>query len=79
MPLIVPASMLLLGNSDVTVVLKMWLQIVMVSSFTFGLIGLNAGHHHPDVLHEGDKLRYGAFLCFFFLRKPRTFTLAGHI
>lgn len=61
MPLIVPASMVLLGNSDVTVVLRMWLQIIMVSSFTFGLIGLNAGHHHPDVLHEGDQLRFGAF------------------
>lgn len=56
-PLIVPISMVLFGTMNVLVVLRIWLEIVMVSSFAFGLIGLNAGHHHPDVIHEGDKLR----------------------
>ncbi|KAK9739690.1 Fatty acid desaturase [Popillia japonica] len=31
--------------------------IIIVSSFFFGVIGLNAGHHHPDLFHDGDDVR----------------------
>ncbi|XP_071447528.1 cytochrome b5-related protein-like [Hetaerina americana] len=34
-----------------------WLGVVLVSSFLFGYIGLNAGHHHPEVFHAGDAER----------------------
>lgn len=57
-PLIVPLTMFVFGSSSLIVVLKVWLQIILVNSFLFGLIGLNAGHHHPDIVHEGDKIRY---------------------
>lgn len=56
-PLIVPLVMILFGNTNLFTVLIVWLQIILVCSFIFGLIGLNAAHHHPDILHEGDKTR----------------------
>lgn len=28
-----------------------------MSSFIFGLVGLNAGHHHNKVFHDGDDLK----------------------
>lgn len=58
-PLIVPLVMYFFGNQDVSTVLKYWLVTMMMASFIFGLIGLNAAHHHPDVTHEGDALREG--------------------
>lgn len=56
-PLVVPATMLMFGSTNVVIVAKVWMQIVLVNSFVFGLIGLNAGHHHPDRVHDGDKVR----------------------
>lgn len=56
-PLIVPVSMFVFGSPNIFAVLLAWIQIVMISSFIFGLVGLNAGHHHPDIVHEGDKVR----------------------
>lgn len=56
-PLTIPISMLLFGNSNLWIVLKVWMQIIFTNSFIFGLVGLNAGHHHPDIVHEGDKIR----------------------
>lgn len=56
-PLIVPLAMMTFGSSNPITVLKVWMQIVLTKSFLFGLIGLNAGHHHPDIVHEGDKIR----------------------
>lgn len=57
-PLVIPISMLIFGNPNPFTVLKIWLQIIMITSFTFHLIGLNAGHHHPDLVHDGDKIRF---------------------
>lgn len=57
-PLIVPLAIIVFGNPNPFTVLKVWLQIIIANSFLFHLIGLNAGHHHPDVVHEGDKIRY---------------------
>lgn len=48
--------MYLVDSSCLFGVLKMWLFIVVVASFCFGLIGLNAAHHHPEVFHSGDKI-----------------------
>lgn len=56
-PLIVPVSMFIFGSSSIWIVAKVWMQIVLINSFMFGLIGLNAGHHHPDNVHDGDKVR----------------------
>lgn len=57
-PLAIPLAMLIFGNSNPFTVLKVWLQIILANSFIFHLIGLNAGHHSPDLLHDGDKLRF---------------------
>lgn len=56
-PIVVPVFMLMFGNLNLVIVIKIWMQIILVNSFIFGLIGLNAGHHHPDRLHDGDKVR----------------------
>lgn len=56
-PLVIPFAMIVLGNSNPFTVFKVWIQIILANSFIFHLIGLNAGHHHPDIVHEGDKIR----------------------
>ncbi|XP_069700190.1 cytochrome b5-related protein-like [Periplaneta americana] len=35
----------------------MWSWILIVSSFSFVFIGLNAAHHHPEIFHDGDAPR----------------------
>lgn len=54
---ILPTFMYLVDSSScLGTVLKMWIFIVMVASFGFGLIGLNAAHHHPEIFHSGDTI-----------------------
>jgi hypothetical protein len=55
---LLPLAMLLLGKQEFFEVFRMYSFIIMTSSFIFGFVGLNAAHHHPDVTHEGDELRY---------------------
>lgn len=57
-PLSIPLVMFVFGTPNIWIVLKIWLQIILTGSFLFGAIGLNAGHHHPDIVHDGDKLRF---------------------
>lgn len=49
--------MVLTTDVSILTVLVRWLLIVSVSSFIFHLIGLNAAHHDPKILHEGDAQR----------------------
>lgn len=56
-PFIVPFVMILFGNANLYITFITWTKIVFVSSFTFGLIGLNAGHHSNDLVQDGDKMR----------------------
>lgn len=53
-PLSVPFFMFLFGKSDPYFIFKSWMYILWVGSLTFGFIGLNAAHHHPEIVHEGD-------------------------
>lgn len=62
-PLVLPLFMIIFGTHNPFTILKVWLQIILVKSFVFALVGLNAGHHHPDNVHEGDKIRW------FFMQK----------
>jgi len=55
-PLTLPLTMFYFGKMEVLVVLKLWAVMIGVCSFLLGVVGLNAGHHHPDVTHEGDQL-----------------------
>lgn len=58
-PFVVPLTMYLCGGDEAHTsnVLKWFLIILTISSFVFALIGLNAGHHHPEAVHEGDAIR----------------------
>ncbi|KAK5641849.1 hypothetical protein RI129_010396 [Pyrocoelia pectoralis] len=56
-PLTLPLAMFLVSGVNFQAALKMWLFIIIISSFTFSAIGFNASHHHPDVFHEGDAPR----------------------
>lgn len=44
--------MFLIAPSTATLVT--WMKIILVGSFHFGIVGLNAAHHHPDIYHDGD-------------------------
>lgn len=52
--LLLPTLMILIGGSSLLQALEMWIFIILVGSFFFGCIGLNAAHHHPDIFHYGD-------------------------
>lgn len=55
-PLTLPLAMFYFGRSDIVLVLKFWSVIIAMCSFLVGVVGINAGHHHPDVTHEGDQI-----------------------
>lgn len=46
--------MFLITSAPLMQVLKFWVLILLAGSFIFSLIGLNAAHHHPEIVHEGD-------------------------
>lgn len=56
-PLTLPLAMFYFGKTDLLLVLKLWSVMIGVCSFMTGFIGLNAGHHHPSVTHEGDEIQ----------------------
>ncbi|KAJ9587921.1 hypothetical protein L9F63_018647, partial [Diploptera punctata] len=57
LPLVLPVLMMMYSGAGLHVVFSMWMWIILVSSFVFGFIGLNAAHHHPDIFHDGDTPR----------------------
>lgn len=56
-PFILPVLMLLFGNHSIWVVTKIWLFIISLTSFMYGIVGVNAGHHHNTIFHDGDELK----------------------
>uniref|UniRef100_A0A1Y1KP17 Cytochrome b5-related protein n=1 Tax=Photinus pyralis TaxID=7054 RepID=A0A1Y1KP17_PHOPY len=56
-PFTLPLAMYLINTANPLAAVKMWLLIVTVASFIFGVIGFSAAHHHPDAFHEGDAPR----------------------
>ena len=54
---ILPTIMYMLGDISLTKTIFLWLYIIGVGSFSYGVIALNAGHHHPEIIHEGDELQ----------------------
>ena len=58
-PFPVPIIMWLLGGADHSFLcaLKMFLIIILAGGFVFGLVAINAGHHHPEIVHDGDAIR----------------------
>lgn len=58
-PFVVPVIMYSFGGSNSFIdALKMFSAIILFGGFFFCANGLNAGHHHPDSLHEGDAIRF---------------------
>ena len=55
-PFVIPACMLMSGASVLSTLI-MWTFIVSACSVVFGFIGFTAGHHHPDIFHDGDAPR----------------------
>lgn len=53
-PFSIPVVMLFFNNFDVFKTIKLWILILWMGGFAFGVIGLNAAHHHPEINHEGD-------------------------
>lgn len=66
-PLILPLTMLVFV--DLTVinlykVIGLWMFIIGAASFMYSLVAVNAGHHGPSNVHEGDEvlsLDFGIF------------------
>lgn len=58
LPFIIPIIMYLFGGDHSFIsALKMFSIIVAAGGFAFGIIAVNAGHHHPDIVHDGDPVR----------------------
>ncbi|XP_011153853.1 cytochrome b5-related protein isoform X2 [Harpegnathos saltator] len=55
-PFILPLAMSLFAPT-ILIAWKLWLTMILVSSFLGALIGFNAAHHHPDIFHDGDIYR----------------------
>ncbi|KAG5882183.1 hypothetical protein JTB14_016451 [Gonioctena quinquepunctata] len=55
--LILPAFMYAFGGQTLLATMGMWACIISIGSFHFAFVGVHAGHHHPDVFHDGDTPR----------------------
>lgn len=66
-PLVLPLTMLLFVDStayNLVKVIALWLFIIGAASFMYSLVAVNAGHHGPANVHEGDEvlsLDFGIF------------------
>ncbi|XP_024085522.1 cytochrome b5-related protein-like [Cimex lectularius] len=49
--------MVVLGGVSLWKAFLWWNVILLLASFFFGVIGLNAAHHHPELFHDGDEPR----------------------
>lgn len=57
-PFIIPIVMYMFGgDNSIFDALKLFFLIVLSGGFIFGIIGWNAGHHHPEIIHDGDAVR----------------------
>lgn len=57
LPLALPTLMYTFGNANIWTVVKIWGFIITLTSLLYGFIGINAGHHHNQVFHDGDELK----------------------
>ena len=53
--LLLPVWMGLASGAPIPYVLSTWLWINCTGSFIFYSIGVNAAHHHPDAIKDGDE------------------------
>lgn len=54
---ILPISMYLFGGQTLLHTLAMYNFIIVIGSLHYGIVGLHAAHHHPELFHDGDEPR----------------------
>ncbi|XP_066140665.1 cytochrome b5-related protein [Euwallacea fornicatus] len=57
LPLTVPLLSWMVTGQTLWVCLQIFAWVIVVGSTHFGIVGLNAAHHHPDIFHDGDAVR----------------------
>lgn len=58
LPFVVPMAMWLLGGDhSLTITLQMFGIILISGGLFYGIVAIHAGHHHPNILHDGDAIR----------------------
>lgn len=57
LPFTVLIAMYMLTGESLINCSIMFAWIITIGSIAFGCIGVNAGHHHPKVFHDGDATR----------------------
>ncbi|CAH2010246.1 unnamed protein product [Acanthoscelides obtectus] len=57
LPFTVLGAMIAFTNESVIFCTIMFFWIIITSSIYFGIVGVNAAHHHPDIFHDGDTPR----------------------
>ncbi|RVE51825.1 hypothetical protein evm_003445 [Chilo suppressalis] len=54
---LLPLTMWIVSGASVLHILRIWLWINCTGSLIFFAIGVNAAHHHPEAIKDGDKPR----------------------
>lgn len=57
LPFTVLVAMYVITGESLLNCLIMFAFIITIGSILFAAIGVSAGHHHPDVFHDGDAIR----------------------
>lgn len=57
-PFVVPTAMWLFGGDHSLIsAFKLFVVIVLAGGFVFSIAAINSGHHHPEIVHDGDAVR----------------------
>ncbi|XP_050298514.1 cytochrome b5-related protein-like [Anthonomus grandis grandis] len=56
-PFTVPVFSWYVTGQPLWICAVMFLWVISISSLHFGIVGVSAAHHHPDIFHDGDKPR----------------------
>lgn len=58
LPFVVPLAMWLFGGDyPLMITLQMYGIMLVAGGLFYGIVAIHAGHHHPNVLHDGDAIR----------------------
>ncbi len=55
--LALPLLMYTFGHQSLLMSFFTWFKILLFSSFWYGLMTINGGHHHNDIFHDGDEIK----------------------
>ncbi|XP_060523036.1 cytochrome b5-related protein-like isoform X2 [Cylas formicarius] len=57
LPFTLPLLSWVITGQSALFCIVMFFWIIIVGSVHFGLVGVNAAHHHPQIFHDGDAIR----------------------